>query len=360
MTNRQIVNVVPKTWAAARSDSKKCNSAGFDLGLGWRLVRAQQITRGVSIAVKRPGVPIPEIEVARERLSDIYDFHFGICTNAFDGVLNLTIRSDKDLQGLGPRILDIKNRGGRTAEDSLHMEMGRGGRARGGRLMEMHGQVAQDENKPIKPGKDVFPVGARRFDAVAGGVQNIGGQSKYIGGKDSNTGAILPATHKDQTADYVQMATRWSKAALELALRPQGQHIHFHLDGMGDISQIVGRTGDYAYNVTARELRYVQRNWSRFQWSVIFYNGYTANGEAVMVELPWLADWQNDNAAPNCPHCGEAFTKLRWRHHCRGCGRIFCDTCCSQKKRLAWPVVQPGKQPETGPVRLCANCYPRF
>jgi hypothetical protein len=170
---------------------------------------AQQITHGAMVAVKRLGVAIPEIGVARGQLDNIYDFQFGMCTNTFDGVLDLNDRFDSDLQRLGPRILDIKNRGGRTAEDSLHVEMRRGNRARGGRLLEMRGQIALDANKPIKPGKDVFPPGAKRFDGQAGGVQNVGGQSK---------GYSLGATHKDQTADYVQMATRWSKAALELGL----------------------------------------------------------------------------------------------------------------------------------------------
>jgi FYVE-type zinc finger protein len=232
-----------------------------------------------------------------------------------------------------------------------HVEMRRGNRARGGRLLEMRGQIAQDANKPIKPGKDVFPPGAKRFDGQAGGVQNVGGQSK---------GYSPGATHKDQTADYVQMATRWSKAALELGLSRAGQHIHFHLDGMGDISEITGKGGDYAYNVTARELRYVFRNWQRFQWSVIFYNGYTPSGQAVIVEPPWLAEWQADDAAPDCPRCGKAFNRTVWRHHCRGCGQVFCYTCCSQTKRIAWPVKEAGKQPETGPVRLCIDCYAKF
>ena len=40
----------------------------------------------------------------------------------------------------------------------------------------MPGYVAQDARKPIKAGKDVFPPGARRFEA--GGVQDVAGQSK--------------------------------------------------------------------------------------------------------------------------------------------------------------------------------------
>ena len=172
----------------------------------------------------------------------------------------------------------------------------------------------------------------------------------------------LPYNHRIERlrTDYVQMATRWSKAALEIGRSTAGRHVHFHLDGMGDISEIIGKTGDYAYNVTARELRYVYRNWNRFQWSVIFYNGYTARGEAVRVEPPWLAEWQPDNTAPDCSGCSTVFNKLIWRHHCRGCGQVFCDKCCSQKKRIAWPVTAPGEQSETGPVRLCADCYPKF
>jgi FYVE zinc finger len=310
---------------------------------------AQQITHGVRIAEKRLGVVIPEVGIARERLDNNADFHFGICTGAFDGVLDLLNPLDHDLRGLGPRILDIKTRGGRTAEDSLHMEMRRGPRARGGRLRQMRGQVAVDSTKPIKAGKELFPVGAKRFEG--GVIQDIGGQSK---------GYVPGATHKDQTHDYVQMATRWSKAALEVGLSQPGKHIHFHLDGMGDVSVIADKTGDYAFNVTARELRYVQRNWVRFQWSVVFYNGYTPHGEAVLVEPPWLAEWQPDNAAPDCPRCGKAFNRVNWRHHCRGCGQIFCHECCSQKKRLAWPAKMAGSQPETGPVRLCLDCHVKF
>ncbi len=207
----------------------------------------------------------------------------------------------------------------------------------------MRGQLAGDELKPIKAGKDVFPLGAKRLEG--GSVQDVGGLSKgYLPGATSKS-----ELDTNSLRGREQYGTRWSKAALELALSRAGKKIHFHLDGMGDISEITGKTGDYAYNVTARELRYAFRKWQRFQWNVIFYNGYTPSGQAVIVEPPWLAEWQADDAAPNCPHCGEAFNISRWRHHCRGCGQVFCDKCCSQKKRIAWPVKEPGEQRETGP-----------
>jgi hypothetical protein len=49
----------------------------------------------------------------------------------------------------------------------------------------------------------------------------------------------------------------------------------------------VNKTGDYSHNVTSRELRYVYRNWDRFQDSVLFYNGYNIDKKVVMVVPPW-------------------------------------------------------------------------
>ena len=54
----------------------------------------------------------------------------------------------------------------------------------------MPGYVAMDERKPIKPGKDVFPPGARRFEG--GGVQNVAGQRKgYRPGAATKLRSIL-------------------------------------------------------------------------------------------------------------------------------------------------------------------------
>ena len=137
---------------------------------------AQPITHGARIAIKGPGVAIPEIEVAQGTLDELFDIHFGINTATFNGVLDVSIPLESDLQGLGPRILDIKNRGGRTAEDSWFAEVLRRARARRGGVMQMRGQMAMEDRKPIKPGKDVFPPGAKRV--VGGVVQNVGGQRK--------------------------------------------------------------------------------------------------------------------------------------------------------------------------------------
>ena len=269
---------------------------------------AQQITHGARIAIKRHGVAIPEIEIAQGTLDELYDVHFGINSDAFNGVLDVTKPLQSDLQGLGPRILDIKNRGGRTAEDSWFAMVHKIPRARKGGKLQMEGAIAADARKPIKVGKDVFPPGAKRV--VGGIVQNVGGQSKgYEPGATRKSELDILTTGVMSPRGREQYGVRWSKAALELGLSRSGKRIHFHLDGMGDISEITGKSGDYAYNVTARELRYVFHHWQRFQGSVIFYNGYTPSGQAVIVEPPWLAEWQADDAVGDCSHCAKVFTK---------------------------------------------------
>jgi hypothetical protein len=50
--------------------------------------------------------------------------------------------------------------------------------------------------------------------------------------------------------------------------------------------------------------------------------------------LPVPPEWQPDEDADSCNLCGEKFSFLRRRHHCRRCGLLFCSTCCVQKLQL--------------------------
>ena len=59
--------------------------------------------------------------------------------------------------------------------------------------------------------------------------------------------------------------------------------------------------------------------------------------------------WVPDEFARACASCGRDFGLLRRRHHCRGCGEIFCDDCCSA--RVAMPHIG-----YTEPVRACSAC----
>ena len=59
--------------------------------------------------------------------------------------------------------------------------------------------------------------------------------------------------------------------------------------------------------------------------------------------------WVEDHERLGCVECGVKFTFTRRRHHCRGCGEIFCGRCSRNRLTL----------PQFGfhvPVRVCDHC----
>src|SRR5262245_43554530 len=132
---------------------------------------AMQRYKGVEIAVKQPGHPIPELGVAAGQLSDDHDVHFGINNNNFNDLLDRSSAAEKDLKGLGPRILDIKRRGGRTAEDTWFIIQHKKTRHR--KATPGFKQFFDDFNvqKPVT--SYTFPAGAK----MSG--KDVGGQQKY-------------------------------------------------------------------------------------------------------------------------------------------------------------------------------------
>ncbi|WP_188795046.1 FYVE zinc finger domain-containing protein [Dyella nitratireducens] len=307
---------------------------------------AQGMTRGVGLATMN-GASIPELGLAPNIALDVNDdIHFGInvpgAGHALYADLNAAVQLEQDLIGLGPRTIDIKRRGGRTAEDDWKIFQGQ---ARARPQTGMTGaSYARFNQLPIK--STHFPAGAHISN-----VDKAGQPKNYSRG----------ATGTKADAGGLEMGTRWSKTALESALaRPTGR-IHFHLTGMGDLAGPLGKTGGFSHNVTSRELRYVRRFWLRFQDKVTFYNGYTAGLAPVMVLPPWIAAWQADT--PRCARCNEEFSRafpVRWRHHCRLCGSCVCDDCSPDRVRLRYPVQRPGDAREAGAVRVCHQCYVAF
>jgi len=59
--------------------------------------------------------------------------------------------------------------------------------------------------------------------------------------------------------------------------------------------------------------------------------------------------WVLDNSVSKCSICETTFSFLVRRHHCRSCGKIFCDQCTSTKR----PLKNLGYNT---PVRLCDIC----
>ncbi|XP_062037080.1 zinc finger FYVE domain-containing protein 21 isoform X2 [Lepus europaeus] len=62
-------------------------------------------------------------------------------------------------------------------------------------------------------------------------------------------------------------------------------------------------------------------------------------------EPPWVPDKE----CPRCMQCGAKFDFLTRKHHCRRCGKCFCDRCCGQKVALRRMCF-------VDPVRQCAAC----
>jgi hypothetical protein len=59
--------------------------------------------------------------------------------------------------------------------------------------------------------------------------------------------------------------------------------------------------------------------------------------------------WMEDNAVKECCGCHRQFNFVYRRHHCRACGKIYCESCVKQT-RIVLTVS------ETLPVRCCDEC----
>mmetsp|Transcript_6485 Transcript_6485/g.14177 ORF Transcript_6485/g.14177 Transcript_6485/m.14177 type:complete len:413 (-) Transcript_6485:92-1330(-) len=74
---------------------------------------------------------------------------------------------------------------------------------------------------------------------------------------------------------------------------------------------------------------------------------------------PEPAEWQDDAQAAACTSCEGGFGLLRWRHHCRSCGLIFCDACLPHTSPVPAPAVAPGADvpKEKDLLRVCKDCF---
>ncbi|CAG7848416.1 SubName: Full=Uncharacterized protein {ECO:0000313/EMBL:CCA71703.1} [Serendipita indica DSM 11827] len=73
--------------------------------------------------------------------------------------------------------------------------------------------------------------------------------------------------------------------------------------------------------------------------------------------------WERDDAVQECNNCRRRFTFFLRKHHCRRCGKIFCDSCSSRKALLdpADVVQDPAYRDSfsfsTMTHRVCDSCY---
>lgn len=67
-----------------------------------------------------------------------------------------------------------------------------------------------------------------------------------------------------------------------------------------------------------------------------------------MISGNYDVGWILNDAVNECMICYEPFTLLITRHHCRSCGCLACDECCSNKVRIK---QLPGRK-----CRVCDIC----
>ncbi len=219
-------------------------------------------------------------------LSEDKDIHFGLNGGQFTDestAIGYKIVSSLFCKDLGPRIIDVANRGGRVAEYNWFKDENGYDIKNGSTSHSLWDCLTKAKFKAFNQALPITSVqdnrSLKKFPLFAKlGSNPVGGTNRY---KSSAT------TKFD--CDGLQMGTRWSKSALEYALK-HGHTIHFHLDGLGDLknllqkkflksdltsSKISEEGYNYNYNVTGLEFRYLFRHWVRFKGHVKFYNGYS-------------------------------------------------------------------------------------
>jgi hypothetical protein len=68
----------------------------------------------------------------------------------------------------------------------------------------------------------------------------------------------------------------------------------------------------------------------------------------AMKEGDYRIGWVLNDSVSECMICNEPFSLLVTRHHCRCCGCLTCDECCSQRVRI---LQLPGRK-----CRVCDVC----
>lgn len=68
------------------------------------------------------------------------------------------------------------------------------------------------------------------------------------------------------------------------------------------------------------------------------------------------AAWVPDEASQVCMCCGNTFTVLRRRHHCRACGRLYCGACAPRPAAPRQCALSVGRGGGWRPARRCAEC----
>jgi hypothetical protein len=72
--------------------------------------------------------------------------------------------------------------------------------------------------------------------------------------------------------------------------------------------------------------------------------------EPVPQEVSYRNAWQPDTESSSCNACGTKFTLWLRRHHCRLCGKLFCNACTTKRAPITALKYHI-------PVRVCETCF---
>jgi zinc finger FYVE domain-containing protein 1 len=83
----------------------------------------------------------------------------------------------------------------------------------------------------------------------------------------------------------------------------------------------------------------------------------SVSAKPTMLAKQWIADkvapayWTPNSDIKECARCRKLFAvPAEKKHHCRACGRGFCDKCSSKRRIIPWWSL-------TDKVRVCDACY---
>lgn len=64
---------------------------------------------------------------------------------------------------------------------------------------------------------------------------------------------------------------------------------------------------------------------------------------------------ENAKDVKNCPACNIEFGVFVGKHHCRGCGKVFCKKHCDE-----WLMLPDSFGYPKEPVRVCDPCFKKY
>jgi len=200
------------------------------------------------------------------------------------------------------------------------LSLDEGGEEEGG-----EGAVARDESTPPAPGRRGYSLGE---DALMSETEQ-----SYL-----RTIPESPAPDGDQIQNrLLSTSPPAGLAAMPVYASNLGYHLGEEQGGLG----AGGEDGEVYYQPEPTLLTIASGEQGIVEEQQV-------HGRSRTVEPP--PPWIPDSMAPQCMGCGQAFSLVKRRHHCRSCGRVFCAKCSPNQV----PLPRYGMQKA---VRVCNRCY---